>query len=388
MESVALSDARAGGTGSPVERMSHRAEKEEAKLALDILEASGLSLLEQAVIIGTTVLSVQKWRTGRNPTGRWLLLLLRAAEDIPAACRRAGIDTSAEPPKRTFRWRECRAARLSPDEIAAFTEAGLFPNARLSATLHRFLTDHDLTKGALSRLLGITRGGLDGLLKIGTRHHPSREVVRRTILLLDREKAGLPLNDLPGRMIHASSVLFPPHFFKMKIVAPHEQRNLSGYLMDLASRIGYHWKRLYQYAPPYKDDFKPPLHIVLAFEEAACAGPLTDLRAGFHTQSAYMVSAEAIEIISAGIPDTGEDLLALIDSVLPQRLPLIFCEDARQELALRVLTGEVSPANLPTEARRVVRMFWRTHDLKYRTVSLDATTGSKSNRNLEETIRG
>lgn len=83
-----------------------------------------------------------------------------------------------------------------------------------------------------------------------------------------------------------------------------------------------------------------------------------------------------------------DGLMELVEAAVPKTLPPALREDACQELALRVLTGETPVANIQVEAKHIVKELWGMHGLRFKTVSLDAPVSSESSTSLAETMAG
>lgn len=73
------------------------------------------------------------------------------------------------------------------------------------------------------------------------------------------------------------------------------------------------------------------------------------------------LTAEADRRLRKRLQCRPDDLLTLIEAVLPNTLPQVLREDARQELALSVLSGEITVASLRFEARRVMLQLSHIH---------------------------
>ena len=83
-----------------------------------------------------------------------------------------------------------------------------------------------------------------------------------------------------------------------------------------------------------------------------------------------------------------DDLLALIESAVSKALPPVLREDACQELAVRLLTGEATASNVQTEAKEIVKGLYAAHDMRFKTVSLDAPMSGENDMTFADSLVG
>lgn len=86
-------------------------------------------------------------------------------------------------------------------------------------------------------------------------------------------------------------------------------------------------------------------------------------------------------------PDWGKDLTKTINELVPHSLPREIRADVCQDLAVAVLTGDLSIDEIKGAVKKAVRGVFKMHPMKYGPLSLDAPMpGSDSDRPLHETL--